>query len=194
MCVATLNVSALSCAHRWYEIVQPCQPTTNLDNCSEKLKLQGWENLTDDCPWCDVKEPMLREGSHKLLGSAQSGASTPTSPTMSDLDSISPSRVDSFGALSSLSALSRHTSSASTESEAGQRHREMNERLEIYLTTHPHEILPSAAKNSPTYSRTSTVKSQTAGQMAGSSARGSGAKVASRFKKSVRLSVNFMRP
>lgn len=32
----------------------------------------------------------------------------------------------------------------------------MNERLNIYLSAHPHEVLPSAAKNYPTYSQSAT--------------------------------------
>ncbi|RMY36804.1 hypothetical protein D0866_03688 [Hortaea werneckii] len=35
------------------------------------------------------------------------------------------------------------------ESERGQKHRDMNERLSLYLTMSPHEVLPSAKKNYP---------------------------------------------
>jgi len=46
-------------------------------------------------------------------------------------------------------SLSRHSSAMSVESERGQKHRDMNERLSLYLTMSPHEVLPSAKKNYP---------------------------------------------
>ena len=52
MCIAELNVSLLSCRHRWYHMVRPCQPSAHLSNCGQKLCLSGWEIKCDFCPYC----------------------------------------------------------------------------------------------------------------------------------------------
>ena len=152
MCVATLHVSTDACAHRWYQLVRPCDPANNLANCSEKLKLEGWESRTHNCPWCDDNtSESVHETTHRLFGSTLSTVPTASSSTTQELGFTRPHRSDSNGTLSSLSALSRHSSTASTESDRGERHRQMNERLHLYLNAYPHEVLPSAAKNYPTY-------------------------------------------
>ena len=148
MCVAGLNVSTQSCAHRWYELVRACHPANNLANCPEKLKLEGWENRNASCPWCDSNESKVPESTHRLFGNTSSASSTSSSPSSAELNFGRPRRSDSNA---TMSPLSRHSSTSSMESDRGQRHRDMNERLNLYLLSHPHEILPSAAKNYPTY-------------------------------------------
>lgn len=106
----------------------------------------------DSCPWCDDHE--VHETTHRLFGSISSASSTATaSPTSPD---FGPTRSCRSGSAGTISLLSRRGSSAS-ESEMGQRHREMNDRLHLYLTTDPHEVLPSAAKNYPTYGQPAVV-------------------------------------
>ena len=165
MCVASLNLSTRSCAHRWYSLIRPCHPDNHLSNCPDKLKLEGWETRTEACPWCEDNEMIGPEATRLLLGGSScqdSGASSPSSPalgvtrsrrsnsnnTLNSLPGLSRSST-----LSSLGELSRCNSNASSASDQGQRHRDMNERLHTYLTLDPHELLPSAAKNYPTYSR-----------------------------------------
>lgn len=151
MCIASLHASTQPCAHRWYQLVQPCNSHTNLQTCPNKLKLQGWENRADSCPWCDCDIATPNNGSYKLFGNPTTGISTPAS-VGSELVGTTSILDNSWATLSSMSTLSRHTSVSSTESESAQRHREMNERVQVYLTSRPHEILPSASKNYPTYS------------------------------------------
>lgn len=160
MCVATLHASTQPCAHRWYRLARPCDPANDLQNCSKKLKLEGWECRTDECPWCDLSnEDNLHESSYRLLGGF-AGFSTPSSPTISDLGSSTPNRVDSINTIGSQSSLSRQSSSTSSADGArGQQHREMEERLHLYLNSHPHHVLPSAAKNYPTYPQWQSVQS-----------------------------------
>jgi hypothetical protein len=179
MCVAGLNVSTQPCAHRWYELRKACQPTTNLANCSGKLQLQGWETRNDTCPWCDEGEHTVPDSTHKLFGSS-SATSSPTSP---DVPHTRTQRSASEGTLDSLS---RVNSIASVEDDRGQKHRDMNERLEIYLWSLPHEVLPSAKKYYPSTPCMSSAEDSTASEFA--LVRRSSSGLSKRFKKSVRIS------
>ena len=153
MCVAGLKVSTQACAHRWYELVRSCDPANSLANCPEKLQLKGWEDRTDVCPWCDNDTTNGVDAStHRLFGSVSSASSTKSSPSL-DLGHTRPSRSGSDG---TMSPISRVNSSGSMESDRAQRDRNMNERLDIYLRSHPHEVLPGAMKNYPTYSQSSS--------------------------------------
>ena len=154
MCVAGLKVSTQPCAHRWYELVRNCHPANNLANCPEKLQLKGWEARTDICPWCDNDTlNAVHESTHRLFGSTSSASSTASSPTSFDLGQTRSSRSNSDG---TMTPISRVSSTTSVESDRVQRDRSMNERLELYLRSHPHEVLPSAKKNYPTYSSSSS--------------------------------------
>ena len=157
MCVAGLKVSTQPCAHRWYELVRNCNPANNLANCPERLQLEGWENRTDTCPWCDNEAANAVHGStHRLFGSTSSASSTSSSPTSLDLGQTRSSRSGSDG---TMTPLSRASSTTSVESDRVQRDRSMNERLELYLRSHPHEVLPSAKKNYPTCSQPASEES-----------------------------------
>lgn len=150
MCVAGLNVATSPCKHRWYQLVRSCSDERNLANCPDKLRLEGWENRNETCPWCDASNE-VPETTHRLFGSMSSASSTVSSPTSPELTGMS--RSHRSGSLGTLSSLSRHNSSASVESERGLRQRELNDRLALYLTSQPHEVLPSARKNYPTSPR-----------------------------------------
>ncbi|KAK6430531.1 hypothetical protein LTR95_013316, partial [Oleoguttula sp. CCFEE 5521] len=147
MCVAGLNVSTQECAHRWYELIKPCKDDHNLANCPAKLRLEGWERRMKSCPWCDsTSEQITLDTTHRLFGSTASSsssiASTPASPI---LGLTRQQRSDSAGSLGSFS-LSRTSTVASTR---GQMDRDRNERLTMYLTMPPHELLPSASRYYP---------------------------------------------
>ncbi|QIW95085.1 hypothetical protein AMS68_000603 [Peltaster fructicola] len=158
MCVAGLNVSTQTCAHRWYQLVRPCNTERNLANCTDKLRLEGWENRSNTCPWCDNADE-IADTTHRLLGSFSTSSSTPpASPELPGMLSRA-NRSGSVGTLSTLSSLSRHGSTSSGESERGLRQREQNDRFNLYLTSPPHDILPSARRNYPTSPRDETTDS-----------------------------------
>lgn len=183
MCVAGLNVALQPCSHRWYQLVRSCDPSTNLANCPQKLKLEGWETRNDTCPWCNNEAPQIDESTHRLFGSASN--SVPTSPD------LGATRQQRSGSACTISTLSRSSSAASAESdrERGQRHRDMNDRLHLYLTTDPHTVLPSAKKNYPTSKFPATVEVRDISPVSdGASVRSNGSKLGNGWKKSVRLS------
>jgi hypothetical protein len=191
MCVAGLHVST-QCAHRWYELRKACQPTNNLANCTEKLQLEGWENRGVICPWCDETETTPNDSTHRLFGSTSSASPSIPSPTSPDAPHTRSRRSGSEGTLDSLSRVS---SINSVENDRGQKHRDMNERLEIYLRLQPHEVLPSAKKNYPTYSQVSSTASS-ADDSASSEfplIRRSSSGLSKHWKKSVRLSRGIFR-
>lgn len=158
MCVAGLNASTQPCRHRWYELIRSCSDNNNLSNCTSRLQLEGWENRTASCPWCDNNgdyDDLVTDSTHRLFGSTSSasGSSTHSSPVITPIGKPQLRRCDTD---STLSSLSRTGSFATNSSERGQKHRERNDRLHLYLTTSPHEVLPSAGKNYPACSVTPT--------------------------------------
>ena len=187
MCVAGLNVSTQPCAHRWYELVRPCHPANNLQNCPEKLKLEGWENRNETCPWCESGDQKVHASTHKLFGDTSSASSTTSSPTSPDIGS---SRSQRSGSDATINPLSRASSTTSMESERGQKHRNMNERLDLYLRLHPHELLPSAAKNYPTYPQTTTDDADPGDAPL---IRRSSSGLSKQWKKSVRMSMGMFK-
>ncbi|GAB7324068.1 hypothetical protein MBLNU13_g07460t1 [Cladosporium sp. NU13] len=154
MCVAGLNVSTQPCRHRWYELIRSCSDEHNLANCPSKLQLEGWETRKEVCPWCDSSgdyEDLIPSTTHRLFGSTSSASgSTSSSPVISAMGKPQLKRCDTD---STLSSLTRTGSFSTNGSERGQKHREMNDRFNLYLTTLPHEVLPSAKKNYPGGSR-----------------------------------------
>ncbi|EME41579.1 hypothetical protein DOTSEDRAFT_73866 [Dothistroma septosporum NZE10] len=153
MCIAGLNVSTGACQHRWYELVSPCNPISNLANCSERLRLQGWEVRKDNCPFCDGENH--HRSTHRLFGSTSSASSITSSPTISEIGVTPATRRGSMVTLNlnagQLSPISRTISGCSIETERSRRNRDMNDRIRLYLSSEPHEVLPSARKNYPTY-------------------------------------------
>ncbi|GIZ37308.1 hypothetical protein CKM354_000075800 [Cercospora kikuchii] len=151
MCIAGLNVTTQTCAHRWYELIRPCSPANNLQNCPERLRLEGWERRQDSCPFCDGAQHS--HSTHRLFGSVSSASSVASSPTISEMGFNRYSRRGSGATFTgTMSPLSRETSNCSIELDRATRARDMNDRIHMYLFSEPHEILPSATKNYPTYS------------------------------------------
>jgi hypothetical protein len=152
MCVAGLNVSTQPCRHRWYELIRTCNDEHNLSNCPSKLQLEGWETRKEVCPWCDSsggEEEFVANTTHRLFGSTSSASgSASSSPIISAMGKPQLKRADTD---STLSSLTRTGSFSTNGSERGQINREMNDRFHLYLTTQPHEVLPSAKKNYPGY-------------------------------------------
>lgn len=149
MCVAGLNVTTSECGHRWYELIRACNPANNLQNCPERLRLEGWERRVNRCPFCDGDEH--HHSTHRLFGSTSSASSVASSPTISDNRSTRRGSSASNTLNSAHSPLSRVDSNCSMEIARATRARDMNDRIHIYLSSEPHEILPSAEKNYPTY-------------------------------------------
>lgn len=188
MCVAGLNVSTQPCAHRWYELVQACHPANNLANCPEKLKLEGWETRNGHCPWCDQSADKVQQSTHRLFGSTSSSSSTASSPNSPGIGGRHRS-----GSEDTMSPLSRHSSISSTESDRGQKHRDMNDRLHIYLLSDPHEVLPSAKKNYPTYSQTSSRVSPLPDSSDVPALKRTSTVLSTGWRRSIKLSANMFR-
>ncbi|CZT16377.1 uncharacterized protein RCC_02220 [Ramularia collo-cygni] len=152
MCIAGLHVTTAPCSHRWYELIKPCNQSSDLANCPERLRLQGWETRHEGiCPWCTGSEPHL--ATHRLFGSTSSASSVASSPS----DSAPPGRSSRRGSVNTLNGLtlgplSRQSSTSSVmEFERAQRSKDMNDRIHAYLCSDLHEVLPSAKKYYPTY-------------------------------------------
>lgn len=172
MCVAGLNLTTQPCLHRWYELIRACDPANNLQNCPEKLRLEGWERRVDECPFCNGGNHHM--STHRLCGSTTSSASSVvSSPAMSEGGAFTRThRRGSGGTLTeTCSPLSRQSSNCSTELDRATRAREMNERIYTYLACDPHEVLPSAKKYSPTYA-TAIAKAEEAAHPASESCAG----------------------
>ena len=189
MCVANINATTQPCDHRWAHLVQPCDPSLNLETCPKKIRFSGWEQKHETCPWCttDAATP-AQAATHKLFGTSSSPISSLASP---DLPDFPGPRKKRSGSDTTIGTLSRHSSVTSIESEwaeKGQRHRDMNERLAVYLTSLPHEVLPSAKKFYPTYSSSSSEESSPC-ETACTRAR-SGSNPSKGWKKGVRFSKN----
>lgn len=192
MCVAGLNVSTQPCSHRWYELLRSCSDEYDLSNCPQKLQLQGWETRKEICPWCDSSgdnnDDIITTSTHRLFGSTSSasGSSTSSSPVLAAMSKPQLVRCGSDGALSTLS---RNGSFSSTGSERGQMHRDRNDRLRLYLTMLPHEVLPSARKyypNSPPSPGEPTPPSSDAGSVKSTKNKlGAGWRKSVRFGRSV---------
>lgn len=151
MCVANLNVSTQPCNHRWYTLIRPCSSQTNLANCPEKLKLQGWETRRESCPWCGVDDSeaaVLDESTHRLFGGSGSRSrSGSLGTTVSPLPSADWKHRRQSSATNSTTSLSRSNSSRGFSQQddeedvhelgRGEKARMMNWRLDVYLMGNP---------------------------------------------------------
>lgn len=152
MCVAGLNVTTAECSHRWYELVKSCSQINNLANCPEKLRLEGWENRHETCPFC-TGSAETHLATHRLFGSTSSASSVASSP----VDVMGQNRTSRRGSNNTINGvvlgpLSRQSSAASSiELGRAQRSKEMNDRIHLYLCSEPHEVLPSGRRFYPTY-------------------------------------------
>ena len=172
----------------------PLRSRLNLANCPEKLRLEGWETRAPTCPWCDDgSAERIHASTHRLCGSFSSaasstGSSSSSSPTSPELGATRAHRSGS-GA-STLSSLPRYGTSASAESERGQRSRDMNDRLHLYLTTSHQDVLPSARKNAPSYT-CAPAPLDDSPTSDGASVRSAGVRFGNPWKKSVKFSRGF---
>ena len=154
MCVAELNVSTLECRHRWYRLLRSCSPTTNLENCPQKLKLEGWESKVGSCPWCDQDTPTDPQ-EYRLVGNDRvpsiGGLSRVSSSTNIEPTLVSSRRESRSGSIA-------HTdSSTSLIDAAGEKNRAQNMRIQWYLTSRLEAIAQEEARERPTATRRSSL-------------------------------------
>lgn len=146
MCVANLNVSLQPCSHRWYTLVRPCSDSTNLSNCSKKVRLEGWESRVQDCPWCGPSSISTHDATHKLFGGNEfSEARRRSDSTVASTESIIRGRsnsISTFSAINSRSS-SQESESERRESERAESNRMMNRRLDAYIITAVPDEIPS---------------------------------------------------
>ena len=191
MCVAGINATTQPCQHRWAHLVQSCSPAHNLQTCPSKLQFSGWEQKHPTCPWCSSDAPSAHDSTHRLFGSAAcpiSRSPSTSAPTDTTADPPRRQRTGSTGTFASLSTQSSITSIVESEwAEKGQRHRDMNERLAIYLTSMPHDVLPSARKYYPTYASSSSEEGSSASEQGTGCRRRDSVMSARRWSKGLKL-------
>jgi hypothetical protein len=150
MCKAELNVSLEACRHRWYHMIQPCMPGSNLLGCPSKLVLEGWEIKCDFCPFCsgwpiDAGEFVLLGGHSRSSSfneplSRRSSLATTVSVARKDSKRGTLTRADSAGSLGSGSA------QGSPVFAAGERNRAMNQRVDSYFVTVPESVMDTQTR------------------------------------------------
>lgn len=150
MCIVELNVSTLECRHRWYRLVRSCSSSTNLGNCSDKLKIEGWESKVASCPWCDQGTPPEPQD-YRLVGNDRTpsiGGLSRASSTADMGPTLTSSRRESRSG-----SIARTDSSTSLTEAAGERNRAQNMRIQWYLTTRLEAIAQEEIKEKPSTSR-----------------------------------------
>lgn len=206
MCVANLNVSTQPCSHRWYTLIRSCSSSTNLSNCPEKLKLEGWETRLESCPWCDDDASVngtLDDSTHRLFGGSVSrsrsgslGTSINSMPTAADWKHRRQS-----SATGSTTSLARSTSSRgnlqsddedSSELGRGEKARMMNWRLDVYLMSHPERKTRSQQEDEGVSPEASVPESADGLRRSGSIRR-SGSVLSKKVKRGMRLGKTMFR-
>jgi hypothetical protein len=132
MCVAELCVTVLPCQHRWYHLVRPCSPSSNLSTCGKKLGISGWEVKCDYCPYCqghvsEFEYRLIGEGSAPPVGSLSGltrAHSTSLNAARRDIRLDSVTRTDSATSVGSKSSI---------VTAASEKNRAMNSRLDAYF-------------------------------------------------------------
>lgn len=132
MCVAELCVTNLPCQHRWYHLVRPCSPSSNLSTCGKKLGISGWEVKCDYCPYCqghvsEFEYRLIGDGPAPPVGSLSGLArahSTSLNAARRDIRLDEVTRSDSATSVGSKSSL---------VSAASEKNRAMNSRLDAYF-------------------------------------------------------------
>ncbi|KAK5008226.1 hypothetical protein LTR28_004268, partial [Elasticomyces elasticus] len=101
-----------------------------------KLRLEGWETRQDICPWCSAEEEAaVDDATHRLFGTPSASLPSNSMPLGSTRGARSASSSSSSS--STRPILSRSSSSGSEQSDAGQKNREMNLRVNAYLLSSP---------------------------------------------------------
>jgi hypothetical protein len=132
MCVAELCVTMLSCQHRWYHLVRPCSPSSNLSTCGKKLGISGWEVKCEYCPYCqghvsEFEYRLIGDGPAPPVGSLSGLArahSTSLNAARRDIRLDEVTRTDSATSVGSKSSL---------VTAASEKNRAMNSRLDAYF-------------------------------------------------------------
>jgi hypothetical protein len=132
MCVAELCVTVLPCQHRWYHLVRPCTPSSNLSTCGKKLGISGWEVKCDYCPYCqghvsEFEYKLIGDGPAPAVGSLSGLArahSTSLNAARRDIRLDEVTRTDSATSVGSKSSL---------VTAASEKNRAMNSRLDAYF-------------------------------------------------------------
>lgn len=132
MCVAELCVTVLPCQHRWYHLVRPCSPSSNLSTCGKKLGISGWEVKCDYCPYCqghvsEFEYRLIGDGPAPPVGSLSGLArahSTSLNAARRDIRLDEVTRTDSATSVGSKSSL---------VTAASEKNRAMNSRLDAYF-------------------------------------------------------------
>ena len=194
MCIAELNVSTRECRHRWYRLLRSCSSSTNLENCSDKLRIEGWESKTATCPWCD-QETSLGPQQYRLVGNDRTpsiGGLSRASSTTNIEPSLTSSRRESRSG-----SIARTDSSTSLTEAAGERNRAQNMRIQWYLTTRLDAIAQEETKEKPSTSRRSSTTgiplSSPPTSASSSTASESGGVLGKGWKKGKKISRSFFR-
>lgn len=141
MCVAELCVTVLPCQHRWYHLVRPCSPSSNLSTCGKKLGIAGWEVKCDFCPYC---QGHVSEFEYRLIGDGPA-------PVVGSLSGLARTHSTSLNAARRdirLDEVTRSDSATSVGSKsslviaASEKNRAMNSRLDQYFFTNDSPVSP----------------------------------------------------
>jgi hypothetical protein len=141
MCVAELCVTVLPCQHRWYHLVRPCSPSSNLSTCGKKLGISGWEVKCDFCPYC---QGHVSEFEYRLIGDG-------AAPAVGSLSGLARAHSTSLNAARRdirLDDMTRSDSATSVGSKsslviaASEKNRAMNSRLDQYFFTNDSPVSP----------------------------------------------------
>jgi hypothetical protein len=132
MCVAELCLTILPCQHRWYHLVRPCTPSSNLSTCGKKLGISGWEVKVEYCPYCqghvsEFEYRLIGDGPAPSVGSISGLArahSTSLNAARRDIRLDEVTRTDSATSVGSKSSL---------VTAASEKNRAMNSRLDAYF-------------------------------------------------------------
>lgn len=141
MCVAELCVTVLPCQHRWYHLVRPCSPSSNLSTCGKKLGISGWEVKCDFCPYC---QGHVSEFEYRLIGDGPA----PTVGTLSGLARAYSTSLNAARRDIRLDDMTRTDSATSVGSKsslviaASEKNRAMNSRLDQYFFTNDSPVSP----------------------------------------------------
>lgn len=159
MCIANLNVTTQPCSHRWYKLVRSCSESSNLANCPQKLRLEGWETKNNECPWCSPPSSPIADvddSTHKLFGGASPYTARRASES-SNGSSNSPQRGRNIVLTVNSNPTSRSSSQEgdgeTREVDWAERNRMMNRRLEAYMITNPTRVIDDRSETvlSPVY-------------------------------------------
>jgi len=171
MCLVDLNRSTTGCHHSWYKLIEPCSANISLANCTDGIKVDGWEIRASFCPWCQNWAASAEE--YRLVGTSVSSRHPSVSSSVSSIGELSsPDQAWSISqrasASTSVSDARRLSRSASITSDTGHKaspvsmtsvkNQRMNNRVDRYINEYPPYLseasrLPSDGGRSRTKSK-----------------------------------------